>query len=282
MGLVKNIECSLLIKDTKGEHSVHKAFYDYWKSILDGTEVNLYPITQELIDQLLEDKIITAETERAERYDNGRDRTTHTVSGKLEFKGTTLQNNPAGFSPKRRQVKAKRIIRSHNAATNTEEVISVTNETISVNGEEVLIAEIDGGPRWKQVNFPVNIFENFFGAERGNNTYAIKLMNIAKDGSLGKLETRQAVSVKSHNYRFEINCKETQEQYPGKEKRPIGLFVKVEDGSFLYQVILANHPAYERIKNYLYAESNVRREDELRRHIVHIEAIRALYPELIN
>lgn len=38
---------------------------------------------------------------------------------------------------------------------------------------------------------------------------------------------------------------------------------------------------YVRIKNYLYNESTIRRKSELRRHIVHVEAIHALYPELI-
>ena len=56
-GLVQNIECSLLIKDTRDGNSVHSAFYKYWKGILDGTEENLYPITKELIDKLFADKV---------------------------------------------------------------------------------------------------------------------------------------------------------------------------------------------------------------------------------
>lgn len=105
-------------------------------------------------------------------------------------------------------------------------------------------------------------------------------MNIAKDGTLGAVETRQAVSVSSHNYRFEIHCKETAGAYPGSAKRPIGLFIKIDNDQFLYQVLLYGHPAYKKIKKYLYEESKVRRKDELRRYIVHIEAIHALYPEL--
>ncbi len=281
MGLVKNIECSLLIKDTKGEHSVHNDFYVYWKSILDGTEVNLYTITQELIDQLFGDKIITTESERTYRYDNGRDENISVNRRNISFNGAKLQRNPMGFNPKRRQVKAKRVIQTVNPANSDKPVISVSDELLSVNGEEVLIAEIGGGPRWKQVNFPVVIFENFFGAERGNNAYNIELINIASDGSLGDVETRQAVSVKSHNYRFEINCTETEGTYPGNNKRPICLFVKLDNSKFLYQVLLSKHPVYKKIKKFLYDESNVRRKDELRRHIVHIEAIHAIYPQLI-
>lgn len=280
MGLVKNIECSLLIKDAKGEHSVHKDFYIYWKSILDGVDVNLMSITQELIDKLYAEKLIPSEAERADKYDNGRDKV---VGNKryINFNGAKIQRNPEGFLPKRRQVKAKRISKIKKDADSTQPIITISDESFIVNGEEVLIAEIGGGERWKQVNFPVEIFENFFGAERGNNSYNIELMNIAQDGSLGDVEIRQAVSVRSHNYRFEIHCAETIGAYPGNNRRPIGIFIKIDNGQFLYQVLLYNHPAYNKIKKYLYAESKVRREDELRRHIVHIEAIHALYPELV-
>lgn len=280
MGLVKNIECSLLIKDTKGEHSVHSDFYAYWKSILDGVDVNLMPISRELIDELFTEKLIPTELERAEKFDNGRDVNVG-VKTKINFNGAKIQRNPVGFVPKRRIVKAKRVTEIRDGSNSGKSVVCVAEEPLLVNGEEVLIAEIGGGPRWKQVNFPVDVFENFFGAERGDNSYNIKLTNITRDGSLGDVEIRQAVSVKSHNYRFEIRCSETEGEYPGSKKRPIGLFIKVDDGRFLYQILLCDHPAYKRIKKYLYAESKVGRENELRRHIVHIEAVHALYPELI-
>ncbi len=277
MGLVKNIECSLLIKDAKGEHSVHNDFYVYWKSILDGADVNLMPITQKLIDDLYAEKLIPTESERIDKYDNGRDKTASS-SKHITFNGAKIQRNPEGFVPKGRQVKAKRIAETENESNPGKPIIE---ESIPVNGEEVLIAEIGGGSRWKQVNFPVEIFENFFGAERGNNFYNIELINIAQDGTLGDVETRQAVSVKSHNYRFEIHCKETAGAYPDNINRPIGLFIKIDNDKFLYQVLLHDHPAYKKIKKYLYVESKVRRADELRRHIVHIEAVHALYPELV-
>ena len=272
-GLVQNIECSLLIKDTIDPSSVHDDFYRYWKGILDGTETHLYPVTQELIDELFAKKYILSESERAERYDNGGDGVKTTGSGASLFKKATIQSLPVGFRPQR-HVKVKKVKQD-----STKEKAPKTEESLLV-GEEVLIAEIGGGPRWKQVNFPVNIFEDFFGAERGNNAYNIKLMNIAKDGSLGEVEIRQAVSVKSRNYRFEIKCAETEGAYPGDDKRPIGLFVKLYNDEFLYQVLKYGDKGYKRIKEYLYQESknNAR---ELKRAIVHVEAIHAIYPELI-
>lgn len=268
-GLVQNVECSLLIKDIRS-NPVHRDFYEYWKAILDGSEVNLYPITQELIDKLFADKIVLSERERAERYDNGLDDTKETSKKTSFFKKAPIQSLPDGFRPQR-HVKVK-TVSSKGAKKVVEKPLFV--------GEEVLIAEIGGGTRWKQVNFPVNIFENFFGAERGNNDYNIQLMNIAKDGSLGDIEIRQAVSVKSRNYRFEINCAETQGAYPGKENRPIGLFVKLDSQEFVYQVLMSGDNGYRRIKEYLYSESK-NNAHELKRAIVHIEAIHAIYPELI-
>ena len=131
------------------------------------------------------------------------------------------------------------------------------------------------------MNFPIKIFEEFFGAVRGDNSYQIELMNIAQDGTLGSVEIRQAVTVKSNNFRFEIKCSETNGKYPGKNNRPIGLFIKLGDAEFLYQVLMPNYPAYNKIKGYLTLEAKSKRTDELKRVIVDVEAIHALYPELI-
>lgn len=278
MGLVKNIECSLMIKDIKS-NPVHRKFYDYWKSILDGTEVNLYTITQDLIDRLFADGIITTEERRAARYDNGKDGTSSSSTRTINFKSAPIQSNPDGFIPRRR-IKARQTIQNPDPSSPSSTQAASRDITMAI-GEEVLIAEIGGGPRWKQVNFPIDIFENFFGATRGDNTYTIQLLNIAQDGSLGEVETRQAVTVSSNNFRFEINCAETESSYPGPTNRPIGIFVKLGSREFVYQVLLPIHHAYQTIKDYLYRESSAGRTGQLRRHIVHAEAIHALYPELI-
>ena len=275
-GLVRNVECSLLVQDMQGT-SVHSAFYAYWKGILDSTEENLYPITQELIDQLYEEKIIPSDSERAMASAEKRAGVSSEIKRSSMFKSPGIQKNPEGFEPKRlkRKIKTKKIAVLDDATKSTE-VIEAPVEI----GDEVLIAEIGGGPRWKQVNFPIAIFEDFFGAERGNNDYWISIMNIGQDGSLGDVEKRQAVSVKSRNYRFEIHCEETKGEYPGDDVRPIVIFVKLDSNEFLYHVLLAKHDAYEKIKKYLYRETK-NKARELKRAIVHVEAIHALYPELV-
>ncbi len=274
-GLVRNIECSLLVQDMQGT-SVHSAFYSYWKGILDSTEENLYPITQELIDLLYEEKIIPSDSERTMTSVEKRINISLRKKSSSIFKRSEIQKNPEEFEPTRlkRSIKIKKTIVTSNPAVN-----GVIDTPVEI-GDDVLIAEIGGGPRWKQVNFPIAIFEEFFGAERGNNDYWISIMNISNDGSLGEIERRQAVSVKSHNYRFEIHCDETKGEYPGDDVRPIIIFVKLSNDEFLYHVLLAKHDSYKKVKEYLYLETK-NKDRELKRAIVHVEALHALYPELI-
>lgn len=268
-GLVQNVECSLLVKDILS-NPVHKDFYHYWKSILTGSDKNLHRITRKLIKKLADGGFLPSESERVKRYDDGgRDKTC--IAASPLFGRAPVQRLPAGFVPQRHVVVKQRTMKGKRERT--------AQKSLYVE-DEVLIAEIGGGPRWKQVNFPVDIFENFFGARRGDNSYQIELQNIAKDGSLGEKETRQAVSVKSQNYRFEINCAETEGDYPGNERRPIGLFIKIGGNVFLYHVLLHGDKRYEEIREYLYNESRSRPR-ELKRAIVHVEAIHVLYPELV-
>ena len=274
MGLVKNVECSLLIKDIKS-NPVRGKFYDYWKAILDGTEVNLYPITQELINKLLKDKVITSENQRSLRYDNGEDEPIESKKKAITFKRADIQNIPEGFRPKRlvrvRQIKA------------TKKVTKEVEKSVRIDSA-VLIAEIPkSGNRWKQANFSQDVFENFFGAKKGDNSYKIKLTNIKKDGSLGEVTERQSVTVSSDNYRFELRCDETNLPYPEGEDRPIGLFVKEDEKNYMYQVLMPTEESYKKIKDYLYMETKGRkgRKDLMRRHIADVEAIHALNPELI-
>lgn len=93
----------------------------------------------------------------------------------------------------------------------------------------------------------------------------------------------QSVTVKSKNYRFELRCDETNQPYPSGTDRPIGIFVKENAQNYLYQVIMPSDEVYKKIKDYLYLETANQkgRKDLMRRHIADVEAIHALYPELI-
>jgi len=160
-GMVKNIECSLFIKDIKS-NPVHSGFYKYWKNILDASDANLYTLSKKLIKQMYDDAILPSEIARAAKYDTDVEITPKNANHK--FKKSQIQANPEGFIPKR-LVRVKRTP----PKTNNENVKSLPLEETWYIKDQVLITEIGGGPRWKQVNFPINIFENFFGAKRGNN-----------------------------------------------------------------------------------------------------------------
>ena len=274
-GLVQNIECSLLIKDTIDPSSVHDDFYKYWKGILEGTETHLYPLTQKLINDLYKDKVITSEEQRSKRYDDGTDKKEEKKKENVTFKKATIQKFPDGFRPKR-LVRVKQVKTTKKSTEEVEKSVRIDNA--------VLIAEIPkAGNRWKQANFSQDVFEDFFGATKGDNSYKVKLTNIKKDGSLGEVTESQSVTVKSRNYRFELRCDETNLPYPSGNDRPIGLFVKEDAQNYMYQVLMPSDNVYKKIKDYLYLETGNKRgrKDLMRRHIADVEAIHALYPELI-
>ena len=90
----------------------------------------------------------------------------------------------------------------------------------------------------------------------------------------------QSVTVSSNNFRFELNCKETKQAYPSGDDRPIGIFIKLSNTKFIYRVLMPENESYKTIKTYLYKESKSKPR-EMKRAIVHVEAIHALYPDLI-
>lgn len=266
-GLTQNVECSLLVKDIKS-NPVHQEFYDYWKGILEGTDNNLYPITADLIKDLVSDRIVPSEADRAVMHDAESSKG-NANDHRMKFNIVSLQPFPKGFSPKRPADKSKRM-----SARSPQKDIAMQSE-----GEEVLIAEIGNGDRWKQVNFPLRIFEDFFGAKRGDKAYSVKLRNITSDGSLSEERKARSVTVKSGNYRFELKCEETKGKYPGDDNRPIGIYVKLGDATFAYHVLLSGHKKYEAVKAFLYSRSK-RPKRELKRAIIHAKELQAIYPEL--
>ena len=120
----------------------------------------------------------------------------------------------------------------------------------------ILVAEIPkSGDRWKQVNFSKEIFENYFGATCGENgTYRILLRNVENDGTLGDIEVRPSVSVSSHNYRFELNAA-TGKDYPTNGNRPIGVFAKVAERDFLYELVMPENKGYTQLETVLKSTS---------------------------
>lgn len=100
--------------------------------------------------------------------------------------------------------------------------------------DEFLIAEIPkSGNRWKQVNFNKDTFTKFFGADPNDNNHRVLFRNIHNDASLAEIEIRPSVTVRSRNYRFEIEAA-TDLEYPTAGFKPVVLFIRVSPRMFLY------------------------------------------------
>ncbi|HKG61750.1 MAG TPA: phospholipase D family protein [Pyrinomonadaceae bacterium] len=104
--------------------------------------------------------------------------------------------------------------------------------------DRVLVAEIPKSKsRWKQANFTLDLYKNFFGmsVKAGSETRVL-LQHVLQDGTLGELENRPGVPVKSQNYRIELSAG-TGLPYP-KQGRPTAVFVRIAPRTFTYQLLL--------------------------------------------
>ena len=145
---------------------------------------------------------------------------------------------------------------------------------------EVLIAEIpNNGYRWKQANFNAGTFKGFFGGIAGGNVERrILLRHVNMTGKLEDIEVRPTVSVKSKNYRVELNAAAGLD-YPNGEERPIGVFVKVSTRSFLYSLLMPDDVNYHEVLNYL-DSSQPRIGNWMRRYLTNVEKLKENCPSL--
>ncbi len=119
------------------------------------------------------------------------------------------------------------------------------------DADKVFIAEIPkASSRWNQANFDKQNFIDFFGAKPGDNSHRILLRNVHNDGTLGDIEIRPSVSVKSQNYRFELSAAAGL-PYPLGDSRPVGVFIRVSVRMFLYVLSMPTDPFYSDVKRFL-------------------------------
>lgn len=161
------------------------------------------------------------------------------------------------------RAKANRIVRSQikkalkkpSDQVSEEEDISETIEAalteaaaeLSLN--PVLIAEVPkSGNRWQQVNFDLKSYQEYFGVTKGTSKQ-VKFIRVRDDGTTDEPEIRQAVSVKSQNYRFEISAAQGLE-YPS-DGHPILVFEKIADDVYHYVLLMPPNKPHEIIQNFL-------------------------------
>jgi HKD family nuclease len=259
-GLVQNIEASVLISIDKARdgNSFLEEIETYFSPIIVGEARNLHTLTNELIERLVSARKVPTEAQRRALY--SKDGTTNDAGGEIDplddlFTAVTLQEPPDDFIPSRRPTTAATSteINYRVEAIGRDEAVAL-NEIIANDwsynlNDNVLVAEIGGPARWQQANFPKVVFENFFGAEAGNNNYTISLRQITEEGNIQDIETRQAVSVRSQNYRFELGASGGL-QYPN-EGRPIAVFIRLGNQRFLYMLSMPNNVTHGELNNFL-------------------------------
>jgi hypothetical protein len=145
----------------------------------------------------------------------------------------------------------------------------------SASVDEVLIAEIPkAGDRWAQANFDQENYEGFFGAKVGSQR-RISLHHVDSAGTLGEVESRPSVEVASQNYRFELSAARGL-SYP-TQGSPIGVFLRLTTGEFLYSLLLPGDSGYEEVDALLSANWHGR-ADRKRRVRFSVDQVRAAWP----
>lgn len=140
----------------------------------------------------------------------------------------------------------------------------------------VLVAEIPrASDRWNQANFDLNSFRTFFGAQPGR-VQRIVLQHVDASGAPGPLETRPSVSVRSRNFRFELEAAAGL-SYP-RLGRPIAVFVEIGPRTFRYRLLMPSDPQH-RIMNAFLDTISTGRSDRMRRVITTTDVVRQTWPD---
>ena len=105
--------------------------------------------------------------------------------------------------------------------------------------QDILVAEIGKGDRWKQANFPYAIVQSYFGMNPTGKGL-VDLNPVAANGTLSTTSPTQVVNVASQNYRLELGSV-SGVSYPASG-RPIAVFRKTSSGTFRYRVFLPSDP----------------------------------------
>lgn len=143
---------------------------------------------------------------------------------------------------------------------------------------DFLLAEIPkGSTRWAQANFSLDVFTGFFGADPAHpQNLVMRRLNI--DGSLDGIELRPSVSVKSHNFRIELEAAAGL-AYPAGEARPIGAFKQSGERQFSYVLLMPDMPQFAVADELLNATVGAAVGNRMRRVVLDRASIATNWPQ---
>lgn len=136
-----------------------------------------------------------------------------------------------------------------------------TSTTVSSTGagslmpaiEEVLVTEFpvtQGRPA--QANFKLKDYVDFFGAEDGTHR-RVTLRLVDERGNTGEVQSRPTVFRKSRNFSFELDGLKA--AINANTGRPIGVFLRISTGEFLYSVVRPGLAGFSELDTLLSAKS---------------------------
>lgn len=115
--------------------------------------------------------------------------------------------------------------------------------------DDVLVAELPkAGDRWQQANFNYDTFTSYFHLHPST-TRRVVLWHVDSSGTLGPAEIRQSVSVKSQNFRIELEAAHGLTYPTGGP--PIVMFRRIGTRRFRYQLLTPGQPDYPKAEKIL-------------------------------
>lgn len=290
MGLVKNIEGAVLITfnkdDIEGDNLLDE-ITNYFNPLLTGDTPNLKPLTAELIGQLVEEGIIPTEVERRMKYSKDLSPTTQEDGNdtpiieniRTLFPSIGLQSLPENFNPIRTpKVSGATMPVSSNIIPNPPVILVNNSGWLFTDDTQVLVAEIGGPSRWKQISFSKENFENFFHLPIiAGESSQLNLKYIENNGDIqNDIEIISSVSKGSSNYNLEpLRVRESTVPYD-HANRPIIFFIKINATNFIYHFETSGSQQHNELQQLFPARVG----NSIRRRLLTVADLRANCPSI--
>ncbi|MGM0934048.1 MAG: restriction endonuclease PLD domain-containing protein [Bacteroidota bacterium] len=290
-GLAQNIEGSIQITYNKNEDvDLIDQIINYYNPLLTGESPYLRSLDNELIEHLIANGKVKDEANRRAQYrkeivteeEVNESEASYPAINDL-FGTIPLQGLPTGFTPTRlTNAPSTETNQTSNNVVNP--VIPTTPQVSQATGwsynddSDVLVAEIGGPSRWKQISFAKRNFETFFELPTAfgtNGTINLKYLNT--NGSLDpNIEAITSARVKaSSNYNLEPEkVRECSIPYD-RNHRPIILFIKISSTEFIYHFETYGTQLYPELEQILYSIGS-----GIKRTQITVEELRQSCPSL--
>ena len=281
-GLTYNVEGAVSIEHdycADDRSLVTNQIETYFTNMFNSSDINLKKISEQFIAQLNNTGLLPSDENRRDNYETNllqhesREEARRNIIDL--FTPSLMQEAPANFSPRRRQQTLN--ISEPNRVE--ESIVQVDRENWRfVNSSLVLIAEIGGPSRWKQISFSKENFETFFEVPLNvGGEYYIRLRYINLEGLLEEgVENCKAIVKGSSNYNLEPSkVRESSVEYD-RHNKPIILFIKLNNRDFVYHFATHGSQIYTELKRSLVNASGI-----IKRRELDIENLRLACPSLI-